>query len=192
MPTTQAETKLPAPASAPPELLGREPSTLAELGPRIRSAHEHLVNSARDIVMRAIDIGKDLLKAQSIGGYGNWGKWLERNCALNERTAQRYMEIAKGETTLRAKVTSDTMSELTLKKAKQLITAGEAGAGTNSGTGTSPRTSDTYDAVEGKLIKKLEEIVSPDTAIAAAQETINKLVDRVRIETGGKHALKLP
>jgi hypothetical protein len=183
----QAE-KLPAPASAPPELLGREPSTLAELGPRIRSSHERLVSGAREIVLRAIEIGKDLMKAQALGGYGKWGKWLEENCALNERTALRYMEIAKGEATLRAKVTSDTMSELTLKKAKQLITAGEAGAGTNSGTGTSPRTS----AVEGKLIKKLEEIVSPDTAIAAAQETINKLVDRVRIKTGGKHALKLP
>jgi archaellum component FlaG (FlaF/FlaG flagellin family) len=120
------------------------------------------------------------------------GKWLEANCALNERTAQRYMEIAKGEATLRAKVTSDTMSELTLKKAKQLITAGKTGAGTNSGTCTSPGTSDAYDAVEGKLIKKLEQISSPDTAQAAAQETINKLVGMVRIKNGGKHSLKLP
>jgi Protein of unknown function (DUF3102) len=190
MPTTQAETKLPAPA-APPELLGREPSTLAELAPRIRSSHEHLTNSARDIVLRAIDIGKDLLKAQAIGGYGNWGKWLERNCALNERTAQRYMEIAKGEATLRAKVTSDTMSELTLKKAKQLITAGEAGSGTgtNSGGGNP---GDDYDEVSDKLIKKLEKIISPETAEAAAQKTINQIVGMVKIKNGGKHTLKLP
>jgi Protein of unknown function (DUF3102) len=185
----QAEPKLPAPAPPPPELLGREPSTLAELAPRIRSAHEHLVNSARDIVMRAIDIGKDLLKAQSIGGYGNWGKWLERNCALNERTAQRYMEIAKGETTLRAKVSSDTMSELTLKKAKQLITAGEAGTDTNSGGGNP---GDDYDGVSDKLIKKLEKIISPETAEAAAQKTINQIVGMVKIKNGGKHTLKLP
>jgi hypothetical protein len=52
--------------------------------------------------------------------------------------------------------------------------------------------SDNYDAAEKRLIKKLEEIVSPDTAVTSAQETINKLVDRVRIKTGGKHSLKLP
>jgi hypothetical protein len=189
----QAETKFPATATpaAPPELLGREPSTLAELGPRIRSAHERLVSNARNIVLSAIDIGKDLLKAQALGGYGKWGKWLEEHCALNERTAQRYMEIAKGEATLRAKVTSDTMSELTLKKAKQLIKAGEDGSGTGTNSeGSAP--SDTYDAAEKKLIKKLEKIVSPETATAAAQNTINQIVGMVKVKNGGKHALKLP
>jgi hypothetical protein len=184
----QAEPKLPAPAPPPPELLGREPSTLAELAPRIRSAHEHLVNSARDIVMRAIDIGKDLLKAQSIGGYGNWGKWLERNCALNERTAQRYMEIAKGETTLRAKVTSDTMSELTLKKAKQLIKAGEEGSWTDTNSGPAP--GDNYEAAETKLIKKLEKIISPETAEAAAQKTINQIVGMVEADSSGQRIIE--
>jgi Protein of unknown function (DUF3102) len=186
----QAEPKLPTPAAPPPELLGREPSTLAELGPRIRSAHEHFVNSARDVVMRAIGIGKDLLKAQALGGYGKWGKWLEENCALNERTALRYMEIAKGEATLRAKVTSDTMSELTLKKAKKLITAGEEGSGT--GTNSGPAPGDNYEAAETKLIKKLEKIISPETAEAAAQKTINQIVGMVKIKNGGKHTLKLP
>jgi Protein of unknown function (DUF3102) len=191
MSTTQAETKLPAATSSAALEFGREPSTLAELGPRIRSAHEHFVNSARDVVMRAIGIGKDLLKAQALGGYGKWGKWLEENCALNERTALRYMEIAKGETTLRAKVTSDTMSELTLKKAKQLITAGDTGSGTgtNSGTGNP---GDDYGGVSDKLIKKLERIISPETAEAAAQKTINQIVGMVKIKNGGKHTLKLP
>ena len=116
-----------------PEILAKGEVTLVELGSRIKSAHEQLVTSARSIVFHAIEIGKDLMKAQALGGYGNWGRWLEANCALNERTAQRYMELARGEATLKAKVTSDTMSELTLKKAKQLIKAGEDGAdaGTN-------------------------------------------------------------
>jgi Protein of unknown function (DUF3102) len=177
-----------------PEILAKGEVTLVELGSRIKSAHEQLVTSARSIVFHAIEIGKDLMKAQALGGYGNWGRWLEANCALNERTAQRYMELARGEATLREKlITSDTMSELTLKKAKQLI---DAGSGSGSGTGTGgngegSNPADNYDKVEVKLIEKLDAIVSLVTAEAAAQETINKLVERVRIKSGGKHSLKI-
>jgi hypothetical protein len=116
----------------------KEP-TLAELAERIKISHEYLVNNARGLIDRAISIGKDLMKAQAMQDYGNWGKWLEENCSLNDRTARRYMEIAKGEATLTAKVTLDTMSELTLNEAKRLIDEGETqlpGSDTNSETGT--------------------------------------------------------
>jgi hypothetical protein len=109
-------------------------------------------------------------------------------CALNERTAQRYMEIAKGETTLRAKVTSDTMSELTLKKAKQLIKAGEEGSWTDTNSGPAP--GDNYEAAETKLIKKLEKIISPETAEAAAQKTINQIVGMVEADSSGQRIIE--
>ena len=61
--------------------------TLAELATRIKTDHEALVSMARNLVGRAIRIGKDPIKAKAMEGYGKWGKWLEENCALDERKA---------------------------------------------------------------------------------------------------------
>ena len=64
---------------------GSAEPTLDELAKRIKSSHEILVITARNLIVRAIEIGKDLLKAKAMQGHGNWGKWLEDNCALNDR-----------------------------------------------------------------------------------------------------------
>ena len=177
--------------------------TLAELATRIKTDHEALVSMARNLVGRAIRIGKDPIKAKAMEGYGKWGKWLEENCALDERKARRYMEIAKGEATLSAKVTSDMMSELTLNEAKRLLDEGDAQPenDTNSGTGaeaavtetgnatpsgtasgkkrTKKNASDKFDVLETTLIKNLK-ILALDEAEAAAEATIRKLKEVIR------------
>jgi hypothetical protein len=109
-----------------------KPETLTDLALKIKTAHEQLVSTSRGIVDRAIDIGKDLLKARAAGGWGKWGKWLKGNCAMQERNASRYMYLADHEATLKTellKINSDIVSELTLAGAKRLIDDARIAAG---------------------------------------------------------------
>jgi hypothetical protein len=56
-----------------------------------------------------------------------------------------------------------------------------AGSGNGGGSGGSG-SSDRYDAVQEKLIKKLTAEANVDTAEAMAQDTINKIVTVVKIK----------
>ena len=42
-----------------------------------------------------IEIGKRLIAAKEIVGYGNFGKWLEENFNLKQRMANNFMECAR-------------------------------------------------------------------------------------------------
>jgi hypothetical protein len=54
--------------------------------------------SGRDAIAAAIKAGKYLNAAKALLGHGNWGNWLKENCKFSERTAERYMTIAKSDT----------------------------------------------------------------------------------------------
>lgn len=178
-------------------IAGSAEPTLDELAKRIKSSHEILVITARNLIVRAIEIGKDLLKAKAMQGHGNWGKWLEDNCALNDRTARRYMEIANGEATLAAKIKSDTMSELTLNEAKRLIDEededDEAQAETETGEENSEGEDETETETEegtgkgkkGKKGKNEEEKPKPHEIYKAKQE---ELIDALQDFTSVEHA----
>ena len=140
----------------------------------------------RDIVDRAIGLGKTLTLAKGRVGHGNWLGWLATNCRdVQERTAQRYMDLAKNETALREKMTSDTMSDLTLTEAKQLIEAIDAKSATpENASSTKKKTvkknaSDKYDDLEDKLVDKLKTLALNE-AEAAVKETTKKLNDVLR------------
>jgi hypothetical protein len=190
MPITQAEPKLPATAPAPAPL-----DDLEQLAPRIRNAHSAVVTAAGNMILKAMEAGTLLLQAQARVPRNTWMAWLQQNCpAISDRTVRVYIQLAKGREKIEANMKTGlaaTANPTLTQALTWLKEPSDPNSGSAGGTG-GPKPSDNYDAVEGKLIKKLEEIVSPDTAVAAAQETINKLVDRVRIKTGGKHSLKLP
>jgi hypothetical protein len=83
------------------------------------------------------------------------------------------MELAENKSKLeeKLKTKSATMADLTLNGAFQLIkAAGDSGSGS--------RQSEAYDKVEKKLIDKLKDM-APETAEAAASETIKQLKDTV-------------
>jgi hypothetical protein len=97
------------PAEAP-----KEP-TLDELTGRIKTALKGMADAAKDVVRRAMSAGEALNQAKAQVDHGNWGKWLKANFDMTERTAQRYMELAKNKQKLEQKLLakSDTMSDLT-------------------------------------------------------------------------------
>jgi hypothetical protein len=81
---------------------------------------EETANKIKQTVLKqAIDLGALLLQAKTKVGHGRFGKWLEKNCDLSERSAQRYMalkeEWPKIETWL--KDNSATVADLSLRQA---------------------------------------------------------------------------
>jgi hypothetical protein len=157
-------------AGEPPKAM-----TLAELGKKIRTEHEALTSTIRGIVNRAIAIGEDLIKAKDEVGHGSFLLWVKLNCAMTNKTAERYMKLATKKTALMAELQKraaeaddkfEMISNLSLAQAERLI------SGESSGGGSNP--SDAYDKAEARLVKQLEGL-SADVAEGAVNETILRL-----------------
>jgi hypothetical protein len=58
--------------------------------------------------MVAIDAGDDLKKAKKKLDHGEWMDWLEKNCALSDRTARVYMQLADGREIIEARIKAAT------------------------------------------------------------------------------------
>jgi hypothetical protein len=166
---------------------GQRAADLNELATRINTEYSAILKADQDakaanhsVVERAIALGQILHSAKERVAHGEWLNWLKTYCSeVEERTAQRYMKLADKSATLRKKMNSDTMSDLTLKQAFDLVDDKTPSA--NSGN-----VSDAYDSAQKKLIKKLEAL-PPDEADAAANETIKLLKSTV---TTMKNAVK--
>lgn len=164
-------TPLPVPGEPPKAM------TLSDLGKKIKSDHEALTSSIRYIVDRAISIGEDLNKAKALVGHGSFLKWVKLNCAMSNKTAERYMKLANDKNKLMAKLQEaaakaddkfEIISNLSLAQAERLID------GTGAKTSNGATDSDAYDRAEKSLIKKLEKL-SAEVAEAAANATIKEL-----------------
>src|SRR5690349_16273671 len=99
---------------------------LSTLARKIKAAHEAL--TGKNAVPRAVEAGAWLNQAKAKLEHGQWQEWLEKNCDLKERTAQRYMKLADNKdklTGLVAKTTrkgkSVTMSDLNINDALKLL-----------------------------------------------------------------------
>ena len=64
------------------------PPTLLQLEEEIKT---YLGKTAQNM----IEVGKRLTQAKSLVQHGEWRNWLENNFTLDERTAQRFMQIAE-------------------------------------------------------------------------------------------------
>jgi hypothetical protein len=165
-----------------------EPVTLADLGKKIKSEHEALASSIANIVPRAISIGENLNSAKKIVAHGGFLKWVSLNCAMTNKTAERYMKLATNKDKLHAKLREldqkgedkfEIISNLSLAQAERLITEPKSGGGDGDNV------SDRYDIAEDKLIDRLEAF-SADVAEAAAAETIKRL--QFAVEMKKKHS----
>jgi hypothetical protein len=83
-----------------------------------------MANAMNGIIQHAFYVGALLNRAKAMEGHGDWGQWLKANCNLQERTAQRYMELAANRTVIeqKAKTKNVTVSDLTLRQARLLLT----------------------------------------------------------------------
>jgi hypothetical protein len=96
---------------------------LATLAKQINAEHDAFKLALMSTCERAVATGKKLLRARELVdkqlGPGHWLEWLAANTHVPERTAQRYMDIAKKEPELLAK--SPDLSSLTVTGKLRLI-----------------------------------------------------------------------
>jgi Protein of unknown function (DUF3102) len=72
-----------------------EKSRLHEPAGKINSEHSKFLDAYRATWQHALRVGSLLVEAKAEVGHGNWGAWVEENCAFSDRTARDYMRIAR-------------------------------------------------------------------------------------------------
>jgi Protein of unknown function (DUF3102) len=81
---------------------------LEVLATDIRKAHDQIESTlsmaAFTAVERGIEIGKWLIEAKKLAGYGNYEDYIARNFPFSMKTAQNYTRLAKQEAKLRQKL----------------------------------------------------------------------------------------
>lgn len=149
-------------------------STLDALADKIKGHLKAIDEAMRSSIMRAVELGELLSRAKAEIGHGDWGRWLELNCSLNERTAQRYMKLAGERKRIEeiARNKSVNVSDLTISQAQRLLMQ------TSQDKSSDENPFDVYEGLRTKLIKKLKAL-PPDDAEAVSNETIKKLRDAV-------------
>jgi Protein of unknown function (DUF3102) len=145
-----------------------EIGSLPDLAQRIKTAHTAVLDASKNVVLKAISIGTDLIAAKKSPDmkHGMWLPWLKDNCGVSERHANRYMELAAGKQKLAA-LKLDTMSDLTLTGALRFV---QGKTTEDDGTGDLGK----YGKAQATLIKKLKKL-SPIDAEEAARQTITEL-----------------
>jgi hypothetical protein len=160
--------------NAPAPKIEADTTTPEQLATLINREYSTIIKeeqtSNHNIVERAIKVGEQLSYCKTKVGHGNWEKWVKTNIPqIHPKKVERWMNLAKNKEKIEAKnkelnSKNDTVSFLTLRQA--LAIANNSGSGRNS--------SDNYDGVEKRLLKKLEPM-NYDDADAAVKETITKL-----------------
>jgi hypothetical protein len=65
---------------------------LSDLARLINAEHEACLNSAKDAIDRAIEVGRLLSDAKGKVQHGGWADWVEVNCSFGPRQASNYMK----------------------------------------------------------------------------------------------------
>lgn len=93
-----------------------EPDPGGEALTRSYDVDKFLVSSAdmvcrlhRQTTSNILEIGRRLLAVKPLLGHGNFGTWVRTECGFTERTASRYMDVAR-----KLDGKSDTLSDLTI------------------------------------------------------------------------------
>jgi hypothetical protein len=67
----------------------------ADLAKKINKELEKCTELSRPFFQHAIQVGALLIQAKESVGHGQFYPWLDQNCGLKKRQAQRYMKVAK-------------------------------------------------------------------------------------------------
>ena len=64
---------------------------------KLKLVENHVLENAfnRNINQNSVDIGQWLTQAKKLVKHGQWQNWLQENFQMTDRTAQRYMKIAR-------------------------------------------------------------------------------------------------
>jgi hypothetical protein len=94
-------------------------NSLAELAARIRAEHDGAKGAIKRGVEHAIAAGELLIEAKEKLQHGQWLPWLEEHCGMSERSARRYMRVAKNKDKLGE---NGHVSDLSLRGALDTLT----------------------------------------------------------------------
>jgi hypothetical protein len=87
-------------------------NSLADLASKIRAAHNGVSMLLTRSVERACEAGDLLIEAKQQLDHGQWLPWLAESVEISERTARRYMRLARNRDAIEANRPS--MSDLTI------------------------------------------------------------------------------
>jgi hypothetical protein len=140
------------------------PTGLADLATRIKALHAQVIDSAKNVVRRAIEAGSALIEAKRQVGHGGWLQWLEEHCEVSDRTAEAYMKLAHNRQKLEPIFA--VAANMTLTQALRAI-KDKPDKGTDGSMGK-------YEKAQTALLKKLQQLPAEDKA-DAVQRTIAAL-----------------
>jgi hypothetical protein len=96
-------------------------NSLVELAARIRAEHASAEGTVKRGVEHAIAAGDLLIEAKSKLQDGQWLTWLNEHCEISDRTARRYMRVARNKMQLATK--NGHVADLSLRGALDVLTA---------------------------------------------------------------------
>jgi hypothetical protein len=88
---------------------------LTALAADIQAAHREIQASAESMAERAIAAGNMLIEAKSALPHGKWNEWLTHHVGMSDRSARRYMQIA------RSGMKTATVADLGIRAAAEAI-----------------------------------------------------------------------
>jgi hypothetical protein len=195
--TTQKPQAVPIPH--PPPLPSTQPTppalTETELVEQINDKLAMMNAAALNAVTRAFEVGELLRQAKSKVPPRQFADWLERNCKLPKRTAERYIRLAEGRKQIEEALKNNksaTVAEISLRQAERLLAAPPSPTATSSSIAaedaSTVNASEAYDNAQKRLIKRLQDL-SLEAAEASANETIRELKETVAtMKKGAKNA----
>ena len=133
---------------------------LPELAARIKEEHEATAVALQRGLEHALAAGKMLIEAKALLKHGQWLPWLAEHCAMSERTAQAYMQVAHSFAKIGDEAKAQRVADLGFRDALHSLAA------TGSILGQLPPES--YD-------RALQTVEDPENA-----ETLHHVVRRVR------------
>jgi hypothetical protein len=82
-------------------------NSLPPLAAAITAAHQAHRASAIESAASGIEAGRLLIEAKGLVSHGQWALWLESNVGFSERTARRYMQLARDADGIKLAIVAD-------------------------------------------------------------------------------------
>ena len=99
------------------------PRNLATLANEINDLHDRAIEAATTAIEHARACGELLNQVKARLGHGNFLPWLEENCRVKPRQAQKFMKLAREGAAIEAKCASN--AHLTIDSVLRLLDSGE-------------------------------------------------------------------
>ena len=100
--------------------------TLPDLAKQINAGHATCLESARDTITGAIEVGRLLVEAKDQVRHGEWAAWVEAHCEFGIRQAQNYMRTYQNRERLEAQMRNGDSHLTSLRNAVAMLVEAKA------------------------------------------------------------------